>query len=411
MLRRVARVLLAATAFTSAARADPRDRLSLHADARFVTGVSDVSGLHLPHGGLGVEWALASTLSLRAQALALGAVGASSRGEAAPFGAGGELALRLHPFPRWAVRPYGFWSIGLLLFPRAPFLPGGDIYEGIISFGLGAEVSLSDRWTLALDARYAHLSNGQGLGPHNPAFDGYGASLSARYALAPRHDIPGPWEGVPPPTEGRTISTPGGTLDLGVGKTGDALLLTARLRVAQRIVPRLVAVLDLESGALASEPLNEVGLGLVGHLGVASFAAHVGHRWYVGLTIPTAVVQAEWHATDEVSLVAMGQWEGASLGDDTWRAAVGVRAFPFQSLAVDLGVAFDRIGQPGFGGDTSDPYISVEWQLPIPLPAWQFSLFLDRQANTVDTGGVRVSYAMGRTLRDIARATGWRRLR
>jgi hypothetical protein len=31
--------------------------------------------------------------------------------------------------------------------------------------------------------------------------------------------------------------------------------------------------------------------------------------------------------------------------------------------------------------------------------------------DTVDTAGVRLSYGMGRTLRDLARAEGWRRLR
>ena len=59
----------------------------------------------------------------------------------------------------------------------------------------------------------------------------------------------------------------------------------------------------------------------------------------------------------------------------------------------------------------SDPYLAVEWMLPLPTAAWQLSVFVDRQVDAVDTAGARLSYGMGRTLRDLARAEGWRRLR
>lgn len=396
---------------SATASADPTTRRSIFADTRWVTGVDDVAGLHLWHGGVGLAWALAPTLSLRAQALAMGSEGTSPRGSAAPFGAGGELALRLIPFPRGRVRPFALWSAGLCFFPSAAFLPGGDRYAAMIALGLGAEVVLNDRWTISLDGRYVHLSNGQGLGPHNPAFDGYGLALTGRYVLRPPEASVSPWASLPAPTRGRNLPTPGATLDLHVGRAGDGLLLAARVRVAQRIVPRLVAVLDASAGTLSAEPLTEAGLGLVGHFGPASVGAHVGHRRYAGVSMPTVVLQGQWHASDAVGFVVMGQWEGGFFDEDLWRAAVGVQAFPIPSLAIELGLAFDRIGRPAWGGDVSDPYLAVEWMLPLPTAAWQLSVFVDRQVDTVDTAGVRLSYGMGRTLRDLARAEGWRRLR
>jgi hypothetical protein len=117
--------------------------------------------------------------------LLLGATGTAADGRTASGGAGGEVAVRVVPFPRWPVRPYLRASAGMLLFLRQPFLPGGDFYDFITQLGAGLELRVGDRLSLAADVHAVHLSNGQGLGPFNPAFTGGGVLIGAVYAFEP----------------------------------------------------------------------------------------------------------------------------------------------------------------------------------------------------------------------------------
>ena len=166
----------------------PASRLSLLVDARGEIGPGSVAGIDLGLVGAGIEWRATPTVRLQAAALLLGATGSTDSGRSANGGAGGELAMRLIPFPYGLVRPYLRASGGLLLFLRGPFLPGGDSYDFILQLGAGLEVPLGQRLSVFGDLHAVHLSNGQGLGPSNPAFTGEGALLGAAYALGP----PGP---------------------------------------------------------------------------------------------------------------------------------------------------------------------------------------------------------------------------
>ncbi len=205
---------------------------------------------------------------------------------------------------------------------------------------------------------------------------------------------------------------PGGLLDVEVGDVDGLWLLASRVVLAQRLgTAGLVALLDTEAGYLGGFTLAEVGAGLVGHLGEVSVGGRVGHRWFASFEVVVGTLQAEWHATPEVGFVAMGHWEGAAVGDDTWRAALGARAFPFRSLFCEIGVGFNRIGQDNFGGDTSDPYLSVEWQLPINTEDWQVALFVERQVSTLDLAGLRLGYGMGQSAHEVVRGAGWRPVR
>jgi len=64
----------------------------------------------------------------------------------------------------------------LLLHDRA-FPAGGKRYNGMIEGGPSLHWRLDGSSELALGARWLHLSNGQGLGAHNPSYDGRGLSL------------------------------------------------------------------------------------------------------------------------------------------------------------------------------------------------------------------------------------------
>jgi lipid A 3-O-deacylase len=69
----------------------------------------------------------------------------------------------------------------LLLYDR-PFPAGGDHYNGMFQLGPSVSFTPAPAHTLTLGYRWVHVSNGQGLGPHNPAYEAKGLTL--RYQLA-----------------------------------------------------------------------------------------------------------------------------------------------------------------------------------------------------------------------------------
>ncbi len=376
-------------------------------DALAVT-VGSMDGLLV--AGAGAELRVAPSLRLRALALGLAPFGRTPDGREAHGGAGGELGLRLTPFSAWPVRPFASWSAGLLFFPRRPFLPGGDVYEFILSFGLGVDVALGDRVTLGAQVQYAHLSNGQGLGPQNPAFDGVSAVVCVGTSVGTPRPAPDVWQGTAPSPGARPPFAPGVLADAAIGRVGDAVLASGRARALWRLSPAALAGVDVWSGALAGDAFVDVGLVGAAHWAYASVGGRAGYRAYAGLHTVSFAAQVEGHLSPEVTLLAMGSYERTLDLGHVGRAAVGVRVFPLRSLTIDLGVGFDRIGEAPFG-DASDPYFGVEWQLPVGAPDWQVSLFLERQVSTVDLLGVRVAWGLGPSLRDVARRSGWRPVR
>ena len=176
--------MLAAPA-VARAQSSWRSRLAPTLDVRGEVGSGSVAGIDLGVIGAGVEWRATPVLRLRVAALLLGAAGSADDGLTASGGAGGEVAVRVVPFPRWPAQPYLRASAGMLLFLRQPFLPGGDFYDFITQLGVGLELPVGDRLSLIADVHTVHLSNGQGLGPFNPAFTGAGVLIGATYAFAP----------------------------------------------------------------------------------------------------------------------------------------------------------------------------------------------------------------------------------
>jgi hypothetical protein len=370
---------------------------ALHAELRVADGVNDVDHMRLAIAAAGVRWQLAPTFEAGVVALALATDGTADLGAPAPRGFGGELAARVVPWPDAVVRPYAKAALGALLFLEEPFLPGGDFYEGIITFGAGAEIRPAARWTAAVDVFMVHLSNGQGLGAFNPAYDGYGVTLGVGYALGDVRAPPRSTAPAPEPTPRHDL-----IIDASVGATGDATLYSGRIRPSTGIGDHAIAALDVEAGTLAGTAFVEAGGELIGRMARVRAGLHAGYRRYAGANTAVFTAQVEARATPELDVIAMGHHERSDVFGTVWRAALGMRLTPMSTLVVDLGIGFDRIGDDTvFDGDHSDPYIALEWRAPWDLADRRLAVFIERQVSTLGIIGVRFT----------STAPAWRRVR
>lgn len=389
-------------------------RVAPMVDGRSAWGVDERRGMRMQLYAAGVELPLSR--SLHSRLLVMGARFAGrprAGGEPTPMGLGGEAGLHLAPWPDAWIRPQLFGSIGILGFPESDFLPGGSRYDFILRGGLGVDVSVTSQLDLGVDVFGLHISNGQGIGEHNPAFDGYGGGLHLSYALAPREPIEAPFGDDEP-----GVATPGyipGIITEGsVGTVDGALLGVARALFAQRLVGGLLAVVDGEAGALADEPFGEIGLAFAAHVDPISFGAHGGYRRYVGLDTTVVSAQIEGHVSGEVSLIAVVHYEDSELVGDFGRTAGGVRAYPHASLMIEGGLGVAPIGADRdsfLDAPHVAPFAGVEWALPLPLEPFQIALFAESRLSEARVVGLRFAGGVGETPRDVSRQRAWRRVR
>jgi hypothetical protein len=73
-------------------------------------------------------------------------------------------------------------SGSLMVYDRG-FPAGGSWYNGMVQAGPSLNIGLGKNRNLTVGARWTHISNGQGLGAHNPSFDGKGVFLQYERTL------------------------------------------------------------------------------------------------------------------------------------------------------------------------------------------------------------------------------------
>jgi hypothetical protein len=399
---------------TSRAQSAGPPRVALTLDARGEVGTGTVSGITLGAVGVGVEWRLLPTVRLRTLALFLHGRGSTDTGRSASGGGGGELGARALPFPTWPVRPYMRISAGFLLFPRAPFLPGGDLYDFILGLGAGLEIPIGSQLSVIGDLHATHLSNGQGLGPFNPAFNGYGGIVGFNYNLVPEPAAapiaafsPDDAMGAEPETR-RVRPTPGLILDAGAGRTPESVF-EGRVRVVERLSLRFLAIVDAEAQSIGGTTNENLGVGAVGHWAFATLGVQVTYEHIPGIDAIAEQAQVELHITPEASLFATGIWQQQKVFADFLTSGLGLRLFPIATVRFDGGVRLTRT----FAGGAdlgAGPYLAFEWQLPFGA-ACHLSLFAEKQLSTIELAGVRLAWNTGETSRDFARRTAWMRIR
>lgn len=129
-----------------------------------------------------------------------------------------------------------------------------------------------------------------------------------------------------------------------------------------------------------------------------------------GIAAAAEQLQVELHITPEASLFAAGIWQQESAFANSGTGGFGLRLFPVATVRIDGGVRLTQTFAAGADLGVG-PCWAFEWQLPFGARAGQLSLFAEKQLSTIELGGVRFAWDMGETLRDVARRTGWMRLR
>jgi hypothetical protein len=69
-----------------------------------------------------------------------------------------------------------------MVFTADRFPPGGTQWNFMVKNGLGYTIHLSDKKYLLFGWRWMHISNGTGLVPTNPAYDGNGLYIGFKFA-------------------------------------------------------------------------------------------------------------------------------------------------------------------------------------------------------------------------------------
>jgi hypothetical protein len=70
-----------------------------------------------------------------------------------------------------------------LIFTNNPFPAGGTKYDFFLHAGGGAAFRLNESYWLEASFSWTHISNGQGIGPGNPAWQGQGVAVGIRHAF------------------------------------------------------------------------------------------------------------------------------------------------------------------------------------------------------------------------------------
>jgi hypothetical protein len=98
------------------------------------------------------------------------------------FGVGPIFLLRLEPL-RIGGFSAGVELLGGIVVYTKGFPPGGDIYNFTFRMGVLLGYRISKSLKLEAGVRWMHVSNGQGLGPFNPSYEGLGFLTGVQFDL------------------------------------------------------------------------------------------------------------------------------------------------------------------------------------------------------------------------------------
>ena len=134
-------------------------------------------------GRVGTGYYLLDGLGLYGEFYAVSIRGSGDNGEdQKTFGGGGDLVLRWHFLRQPLFTIYSEAAFGVVV-TRTRFPVGGTRVNFTPQLGLGASFRVHERASVIGGIRRLHISNGKGLVPENPAFDGLGGYFGVVLSL------------------------------------------------------------------------------------------------------------------------------------------------------------------------------------------------------------------------------------
>lgn len=89
-------------------------------------------------------------------------------------------SARQYLFAWHGIRPFAEGYINVLYTPGHPFPVGGSGVNGFLRVGGGIRIDLTDAYAIETGYHLSHISNGGGLEPSNPAYNGESLFLNLR---------------------------------------------------------------------------------------------------------------------------------------------------------------------------------------------------------------------------------------
>lgn len=93
------------------------------------------------------------------------------------IGVGPVFLLRFEPYVYYGLSVSGDASGGIIVY-STEFPYGGDIYNFMWRIGLSLHYRFNESYAMSVNYKWMHVSNGQGLGPFNPSYEGKGFGIS-----------------------------------------------------------------------------------------------------------------------------------------------------------------------------------------------------------------------------------------
>lgn len=319
--------------------------------------------------------------------------------DASSIGGGGEVLFRWHPLAgEPLLDPFAELVAGVFVH-RDDWPPGGSRYilRRGVALGLTVHAGPVD---VSVGAGQQHLSNGQGLGAHNPAFDGWGGFVTV---TALPHAVA--LDLAPSPVNSPTDAVLQAQLSLteGAGELGPAG------RVEARVAPFAAPFAALPGGWVAvradigrllgvdylGAELTVAGQGRVGAVAITGGAQSFGGLWR-----RRVAGQAEWYADPLATVAASLAYANHTLGGDDIELRVVWLLYPIDAIALGLGAEYTWDDAPQTLDDIQ-PAGSVEVALP-----WLDGFTLVAEAETSGLRVLSLRYTAGAPVEIRARDRG-----
>ena len=293
-----------------------------------------------------------------------------------------------------------------------PFPPAGTRLNGTPHFGLGLSARLRRETRLVAGLRQLHMSNGRGMVPENPSFDGLGAYVGL--ALRPGVKAPLPLEGESLPFGGPSLRVRmDATFEDVDGEDSPGGLLAVDMCLFPAL--ELHTQLAFSAAELAGETIWEASLHAYHQTSAGRLALGYSRQEFNVFASDYYSLQIVRALNDISTLEAAASLERKNLADDRVFGGLFVVTYPSDRLALRSGIGFERREYELFESlenlNDAGFTFGLEWS-PDPMADLGLSFFFREGIGyDVTTAGVRFHPGQTGSLRERRRSGGFVSLR